>query len=303
MEADQEYFWSDECKNPRQSQSYDSHAGVEHQLASLKDKSIIVKTYYVWTGEDQFTNRYLEKFDRNVMSKDLKPFVMYSMNKRRNWEIDKSDRVELMGQIQELHKGEDVMFLERVSMSTWEWQTIFRYEFYWNELKICTMHELDTYADVKPEYKITSIDSIHGQHPNNFLAWNRTSSKTDSELIQNEKLQNLEVGKRTVVAYHLIKPPENYMSVGKSNFRRYYHTYKGRQDAYWVRKNREKMITLDLRYEDFSDCDETEITMDNEIEIEIEQEKTKKQFYNWEDHIVEYFVHVKRKKKMNGNRI
>lgn len=63
------------------------------------------------------------------------------------------------------------------------------------------------------------------------------------------------------------------------------------------------MITLDLRYEDFSDCDETEITMDNEIEIEIEQEKTKKQFYNWEDHIVEYFVHVKRKKKMNGNRI
>ncbi|CAL2042628.1 unnamed protein product [Caenorhabditis brenneri] len=219
MESDHEYFWS-KNNGPSQSQNHDRNRNAEHQLALLKDKSGIMKTYHVYTGENQFTNRYWEKFDRTFMSKDLKPFVMNSMNKRRNWEIEDLDSIELMRRIQKLHKGEDVMLLERVAMRTMDWSNNFRYDWLWDDFKVLAMHELDSYVSGRPAYRKTSVNSGRGQHVNHFLASNRASNKEESERIRNERIRNLEKEKRTVVVYHLIKSPDNYMDIFKKEFGR-----------------------------------------------------------------------------------
>ena len=82
------------------------------------------------------------------------------------------------------------------------------------------MHELDSYVSGKPAYKKTVVNSGRGHHPHSFLSWNRTSDKEESERIRNEKLENIEREKRTVVAYHLIKSPNNYMDIFKKEFGR-----------------------------------------------------------------------------------
>ena len=114
-------IFSSKNNGPRQSQNHDRNRNADHQLAHMKDKSGVMKTYHVWTGENQFTNRHWEKMDRTVMNRDLNPFVVYSMNKRKNWEIEEMDSIELMRQIEELDREQDVMLLERVAMRVYGW--------------------------------------------------------------------------------------------------------------------------------------------------------------------------------------
>lgn len=111
-------------RRPIETKNRNRNASAEHLLAHLKDRYAIVKTYHVHEGENCWTNRYHEKMDRTVMRKDLRPFVMYSMNKRRNWEIDDRVGVELIAEIQKLHKGEDVFLIERVAMETCYWTSV-----------------------------------------------------------------------------------------------------------------------------------------------------------------------------------
>ncbi|UMM31638.1 hypothetical protein L5515_005754 [Caenorhabditis briggsae] len=294
---DHEYFCSKTAR-PSQSQNHDRNRNADHQLAHLKDKSGIMKTYHVWTGENQFTNRYWEKYDRTVMSSDLNPFVVYSMNKRKNWTIEELDSIELMGQMQNLHKGEDVMLLERVAMRMVDWPKRFNYDFYWDDYKIQVMHELDSYVSGRPAYKKTTVNSGKGHHPHSFLAQNRASNKEESERIKNEKIANLEKEKRTVVAYHLIKSPDNYMNIFRKEFGRdNCHSSRWAPPTYWERKRKQDMNALDIRYKDLSE-DEVEgidVVEDREIEKE-------KKFYNLEDYVVDNFIHVKRKKNKNKNK-
>lgn len=289
---DQEYFWS-KNHGPNQLQNHDRNRNADHQLAHLKDKYGVMKTYHVWNGENQFTNRYHDILDRTVMSRDLKPFVVYSMNKRKNWEIEELDSIELMRQIQKLHKGEDVMLLERVAMRTADWQNLFRYDFYWDNYKIHTMHELDSYVTGRPAYKKTVVNSVRGHHPHSFLSWNRSSIKEDSDRIRTEKMRNIEKEKRTVVAYHLIKSPDNYMDLFKKEFGRdNIYSCRWKPPAYWERKRKEFSDSLDIRYEDLSD-EET-----NDVVLDVRVEKIPR-CYNLEDHLIENYVHVKRNKIKN----
>ncbi|KAF1752133.1 hypothetical protein GCK72_018687 [Caenorhabditis remanei] len=293
---DHEYFCS-KNNGPRQSQNHDRNRNADHQLAHMKDKSGVMKTYHVWTGENQFTNRYWEKMDRTVMNKDLNPFVVYSMNKRKNWEIEEMDSIELMRQIQELHREQDVMLLERVSMRVYGWPNLFRYDFFWDDYKIHTLHELDSYVSGKPAYKKTVVNSGRGHHPHSFLSWNRTSDKEESERIRNEKLENIEREKRTVVAYHLIKSPNNYMDIFKKEFERdNTHSSRWAPPTYWERKRKQYSNELDVRYDDLSEDEVEEVELNQENEGNMASK-----CYNLEDHFVENFVHVKRKKNKKKN--
>lgn len=295
MESDHEYFWS-KNNGPNESQNHDRNRNADHQLAHLKDKSGIMKTYHVYTGENQYTNRYWEKFDRTEMSKDLKPFVMNSMNKRRNWEIEDLDSIELMRRIQEMHKGEDVMFLERVAMRMVDWPKTFRYDFFWDDFKVIALHELDSYLSGRPAYKKTSVNSGRGQHVNHFKSWNRTANKEDSERLENERNHNLEKEKRTVVVYHLIKSPHNYMDIFKKEFGRdNCNSARWAPPTYWERKRKQHSDVLDLRYDDFNDEGfRNEMRLDNDEMVE--EEFVAPKFYNLEDHFVENFVVVKDRK-------
>ncbi|EGT42530.1 hypothetical protein CAEBREN_10482 [Caenorhabditis brenneri] len=176
-----------------------------------------------------------------------------------------------------------------------DWSNNFRYDWFWDDFKVLAMHELDSYVSGRPAYRKTSVNSGRGQHVNHFLASNRASNKDESERIRNERIGNLEKEKRTVVVYHLIKSPDNYMDIFKKEFGRD-NCYSARwaPPTYWERKRKQHMDTLDLRYEDnnFSD-------MDFEIEEGVEDLEMLKapKFYNLEDHLVENFVLVKNKKK------
>ncbi|EFO87938.1 hypothetical protein CRE_05436 [Caenorhabditis remanei] len=290
-------IFSSKNNGPRQSQNHDRNRNADHQLAHMKDKSGVMKTYHVWTGENQFTNRYWEKMDRTVMNRDLNPFVVYSMNKRKNWEIEEMDSIELMRQIQELHREQDVMLLERVSMRVYGWPNLFRYDFFWDDYKIHTLHELDSYVSGKPAYKKTVVNSGRGHHPHSFLSWNRTSDKEESERIRNEKLENIEREKRTVVAYHLIKSPNNYMDIFKKEFGRdNTHSSRWAPPTYWERKRKQYSNELDVRYDDLSEDEVEEVELNQENEGNMASK-----CYNLEDHFVENFVHVKRKKNKKKN--
>uniref|UniRef100_A0A1I7U2H3 DUF1604 domain-containing protein n=1 Tax=Caenorhabditis tropicalis TaxID=1561998 RepID=A0A1I7U2H3_9PELO len=70
------------------------------------------------------------------------------------------------------------------------------------------------------------------------------------------------------------------------------HPSRWAAQSYWERKRKQFMDSQDLRYDDFTE-DDTEITED----LDSENEKEIPRFYKLEDHLVDNFVMVKKKKK------
>ncbi|CAI2354142.1 unnamed protein product [Caenorhabditis sp. 36 PRJEB53466] len=296
MDFEDDYYYWSKNQGPSEEKNHERNSSAEHYLANLKDKCGIVKTYHMHSENNQWTNEYRRKMD-TLMGHDLRPFVLFSMNKRRNWEIEESIGVRLMAEIQNLHKGEDVMFLERVAVGSTFWSNCFRFNFHWKHFRISAVHELNTYVSGRPAYKKTSVNSIYGQYLQNLEEHNRCSCKEDAEIIKAERVRNAEKEERILVAYHLMKPPENYFSLMHKKFVRM-HIYSGRWKAaaYWERVRRKSLCYLDIRYDDYEE-EEFEGEDEDDHGVDFEQ-KQRDRCYNFlDDHFVDDFVHVKRKKK------
>lgn len=78
-----------------------------------------MKTYHVDSGEGQWGNGCQKRMDKTVLSQDLVPFVKYSVNKKKRWELrDDVDKKKMLEIISQNYHGMKVVITERTALNS-----------------------------------------------------------------------------------------------------------------------------------------------------------------------------------------
>ncbi|KAF1755135.1 hypothetical protein GCK72_021704 [Caenorhabditis remanei] len=220
---------------------------AEHIMSHLRSWGILVKTLHI-------PNENWKFFDNN----DFYPFLRYSLNKKRRWEVD---FLEDLTEIQDFY-GEDVevLFLKRSRTEAYDWPHYYETTLP-GQFRIRAVHQLSH----KQIYKKQEVNSIFGQDFKNFDA--------------SKNMEN-----KGVVAYNFIGSQENYLKIFKKKLIRkrdneWPHT------TGWQRVKRREVIDMEIRnlHNDLTENSDTE-----SLELEDEPESVSDQrFYNLEEHIKE----------------
>lgn len=78
----------------------------------IETNLVLLKTYHMDFGEGQCSKKRQEELDRTVFSQDIQPYVQYSLNKKKRWEVEAA--VKMLGELQKMYNDMDVVVLERI---------------------------------------------------------------------------------------------------------------------------------------------------------------------------------------------
>uniref|UniRef100_A0A8R1EN78 Uncharacterized protein n=1 Tax=Caenorhabditis japonica TaxID=281687 RepID=A0A8R1EN78_CAEJA len=287
---DDVYYWTKNQRPPTEHDRYQNTA-CHYTMSHLKTEGAIIKTYHVDFGEGQLTKKAHNALDASPsMRQDIEPFVRYSVNKKRRWEAQAG--VEILGELQKLYPGFDVVLMERVSMRASPYFCTFRLlNYFFSRFKILRIHKTVNCHEEYPAYQCSSISSVYGQPIRHFLA----TSKQD--------VFQPKVAGRTTIAYHFITPPVNYEVFHNKSFtsrrRREQRVLHG--GLKWWRKM-SAVHEEDVGISDVFDCSDLDSDSDSEGEEKGDNVFLKpRRFYNLDNHIVEKFVFVKNNKKISSD--
>ncbi|KAF1755119.1 hypothetical protein GCK72_021688 [Caenorhabditis remanei] len=224
-------------------------------MSHLRSWGILVKTLHIPNEKWKF-------FDGDD---DFYPFLRYSLNKKRRWEID---FLEDLAETQEFYgENVEVLFLERSRTEAYDWPHYYETTLP-GQFRIRAVHQLadcESRHKQKEIYKKQEVNSIFGQDFRNFDA---------SKIMEN----------KSVVAYNFIRSQENYLKIFKKKLIRkkdneWPHT------TGWQRVKRREAIDMEIRNL-HNDLEDNSATESSEFEIESESISDRK-FYNLEEHIKE----------------
>ncbi|PIC30493.1 hypothetical protein B9Z55_021713 [Caenorhabditis nigoni] len=202
---------------------------AEHTMSHLKTWNILVKTYHI-------PEENLKNFE-NSDSDDFFPFLPYSMNKKRRWEVDFLD--DLAG-IQKFENFE-ILFLERTRKGAYDFPKYLESTMS-EQFRIRVVHRISRDSE---NYEKEEINSIFGQEFKNFEA---------------SKLEN-----SGIIAYNFIKSPENSIKIfGKKCISEKDHScelliffeiskfetlkFLGPYTSGWIRVRRQKNLKKELKF-------------------------------------------------------
>ncbi|CAP39906.1 Protein CBG23055 [Caenorhabditis briggsae] len=280
---DDAYFWS---KHGRPSAEKDRirNSIAELCLSHLKKEGTVLKSIHVKSENDL-------KFKAEEHT-DMAPYINYSLNKKRRWEAEDAIGVDLLDRAQKLNEGWKVILLERVNLRSWNftnWAYASAPERYLDLFMIKNVHEL-TKDDA---YSHKGIDSVYGQRFSHFLEENRKPKK-ENEAESSEPSEPL-------AAYNFLRAPRNYVALLQKEYKSSNYGWEWPHVGYWRRIDQLKDKLLDLRYGEIEDLDGNDV---DDVSEEDQSDggsdhKKKSEFYNLEDHIVDKFVVVKRRRRKN----
>lgn len=285
--SEDEYYWT---KNqnciflPRIVRNASARLGMAH----LKTEGTLIKSVH-------FQGEQTDDFDPMdaSYSDDLTPLTRYSLNKRKRWEIETNVGMRMLEDVRKFHKNipDEIVFLERANLTTFEWQYL-PYVHFPRQFLINTVHSIkNTAAEEGSIYTCSRLNTIFGQTYSHFLDQNRKPEKKDTV----EKKDN-----STIVAYNFIRAPKNYMRLGEQHF--VASNFGGRYPYYSYEKRKQnwKEFETDIKYairnhyderynDDFENEEIEEIDGFNQNKISI--------YYDLYNHIKDDFVFVKRCKR------
>ncbi|CAP21498.1 Protein CBG25029, partial [Caenorhabditis briggsae] len=194
---------------------------AEHTMSHLKTWNILVKTFHI--PEENL------KFFENSDS-DFFPFLPYSMNKKRRWEVD------FLEDLAGIQKSEnfEILFLERTRKGAYDWPKYLESTMS-EQFRIRVVHRISRNPNFEI-YEKQEINSIFGQDFKNFEA-----SKSENS---------------GIIAYNFIKSPENSMKIfGKKCISEKDNSWP--YTSGWIRVRRQKNLKKELkRFEIFEENSE-----------------------------------------------
>lgn len=246
-------------------------------LSHLKTVVSIMKCVYIPSNSSSCL-----KYDCD----DFESGVIYTVNKNRRWEALESIGVDLLDELSKLNKEWNVTIVERVTLKEYSRSSSIygscssRFEEFYPIKKFHFLKNGSEYCQI-------SVRSVRGQSYYNFL-----ENKKNSEDIE-ESGENSE----HIASYDILRAPNNYVQLLKKRFQQsnYGPYYDWPRAGYWNRLNREEDRNIDLRYEENENLDEEYFEEDQE-ELENCNLPSKPEFYNFEDHLMDKFVVVKKRK-------
>ncbi|UMM35355.1 hypothetical protein L5515_008016 [Caenorhabditis briggsae] len=223
---------------------------------------------------------------------DMAPYINYSLNKKRRWEAEDAIGVELLEKVQKWNEGWKVLLLERVNLRSWNfisWSYASDPERYLDRFMIKDVHEL-TKDDA---YSHKGIDSVYGQRFSHFLEENRKPKKENEE--QSSEPSEL------LAAYNFLRAPKNYVALLQKEYKSINYGWDWPHVGYWRRVDQQKDNLLELRYGEVEDLDGNDVNDVSEKDQSdgSSDQKKKSEFYNLEDHFVDKFVVVRRRRRKN----
>ncbi|EGT31545.1 hypothetical protein CAEBREN_29977 [Caenorhabditis brenneri] len=249
-------------------------------MLHLKTEGFIFKTCHLDFGEGQCGRKVHEQMDRTVFHQDIAPFVRYSANKKKRWETRSG--VELLGELQKMYNGMDVSILER--------RQIYFYHFYFDQYPIQRLHTLHDDGS----YSCTNVDSVFGQKIENFYPENRSSTKSTVDITPPKTTDCPKV------AYHFIYPPKNYEILIQKGFHPGRKKMKRWLPFEHLHVNWRAFIEEDLfefiTYDALMDKEWDDVHEWDEEEEEDDGRDHPRECYNLEDHFLEKWMFVKKRK-------
>ncbi|EGT55289.1 hypothetical protein CAEBREN_01588 [Caenorhabditis brenneri] len=247
-------------------------------LSHLKTVASIMKCVYITSNSPSCL-----KYDYD----DFESGVIYTLNKNRRWEATESIGVDLLDELNKLNKEWNVTIVERVTLKEYSRSASIygscssRFEEFY---PIKKFHFLKN----GNEYSQKSVRSVRGQTYLNFL-------KKKKNFEGNEESEE---NSDPIASYNVLRAPRNYVQLLKKRFQQsnYGPYYDWPRAGYWNRLNREEDRNIDLRYEEVENLDGEYFGEDQE-DAENSSLPSKSNFYNFEDHLVDKFVVIKRRKK------
>ncbi|EFO95283.1 hypothetical protein CRE_08821 [Caenorhabditis remanei] len=286
------YFWNKHGRPDAEKDQY-VNSYCHQKLRELKTQSVLLKTYHLDSGEGECSKKIQEEMDRAVFSQDIAPYVRYSVNKRKRWETEKN--VDTLGELQTMYDDMDVMILERRQFRSPPYICqIFFHNYFFERFPIYRVHQLKNNM-----YECTSVNSVRGQKIQHFSPENRSPTKA-------KKIETLpKIASRPKVVYHFITPPKNYEIFLQKRF------HPGNINLKWwwplekVDLNLKKQVEEDLyeaiTYDRLMDLEWDDVHEWDEDDYEEKDNESAKKCYNLEDHIVDKWVVVKRKRSHRGS--
>lgn len=280
---DDTYFWSKHGR-PDAEKDRVRNSIAELCLSHLKKEGTVMKSVHVKSENDL-------KFKTEV-DVDMAPYIMYSLNKKRRWEAEDAIGIEILDRAQKLNDGWKVVLVERVNLRSYIWP-IWSYwnapERYLDFFMIKGVHEMKN----NEAYEHKAVDSVYGQRYSHFLEQNRKPKK--------EKEEESGESSEPLAAYNFLRAPKNCVPLLQKKYKSSNYGWEWPHVGYWRRIDQLKDNLLDLRYGEVEDLDGNDVE-DHEDEepsvVDVEQKK-RPEFYNLEDHLVDNFVIVKRRRRKN----
>lgn len=224
---------------------------------------------------------------------DMAPYLMYSLNKKRRWEAEDAIGVELLDRAQKLNDGWKVLLVERVNLRSWVWPS-WSYasnpERYSDFFMIKGVHEFKKNGG----YDQKSIDSVYGQRFSHFMEENRKPKKESGEEANEEE------SPEPLAAYNFLRAPKNFVPLLQKEYKSSNYGWEWPHVGYWRRIDQLKDNLLELRYGEIEDLDGNDVDEHSEqgpSDEKVEQKKS--EFYNLEEHLIDKFVVVKRRRRKN----
>ncbi|CCD67694.2 Glycosyltransferase family 92 protein [Caenorhabditis elegans] len=275
------YYWTKNGRPDVESNHIRNQYG-SYMLRHLNKNQVLIKTYHVDLNDDIWTENFHEKMDRTIFQQDLVPYVNYSLNKKRRWEIN-GDR-ETLSEIQNHNSYRDldmdVLVINRVWLRISPYLTFLAaqdyYHYFFLKFPIRQLYQLN--ADQSSTCIINN--STFGQSYKSLLPQNRSP-----KISENLKKEGYSIPK---IAYHIITPPRNYEFLLDKRYRpgkgcRFIDNH--RTLAHRRRVNNWKDVLLLVRYENFED-DGERVDADDELSGISSYEAAPSKFYMLEDHVI-----------------
>ncbi|EFP08901.1 hypothetical protein CRE_18081 [Caenorhabditis remanei] len=280
---DDTYFWSKHGR-PAAEKDRVRNSVAELCLFHLKKEGTVMKTTHFKSDKDlKF------KAEEDI---DMAPYIMYSLNKKRRWEAEDAIGIELLDRTQKLNDGWKVLLIERVNLRSYVWPNWsygYSPERFLDYFMIKDVHELKK----ENAYDHKTLDSVYGQRYSHFLEKNRKPKKDDDGEEGGDE--------EPLAAYNFLRPPKNYVTILQKQFTSDNYGWEWPHVGYWRRIDRLKDDHLELRYGELEDLDGNDVNENDEegpLDEGFEQ-KTPSEFYNLEEHLVDKFVIVKRRRRKN----
>ncbi|KAF1749978.1 hypothetical protein GCK72_016523 [Caenorhabditis remanei] len=266
MEEEDIYYWSKHSR-PSPNQDHIRHSLAEYVLHPLKIRASILKSIYIPIPSDHLQSEY----------SDFQPNILYSLNRKRRWEAEDSIGVDLLEELTQLNKGWRVTVVERKQARNYEFPLCFAAAFYLYSHYFEDLYPVMKFCYLKDnkEYK---EKSVRGQVYKNFLGQMNNFEESDDD---------------PIASYNFLRPPANIVTLMKKRFQsRDYNSRGWQRDGYWNRLDRKKDRYIQLRYEELENLDGG--VWNDGLDNNVEEVKVK--YYNLEDHLVEKFVMVKKRR-------
>lgn len=214
-------------------------------------------------------------------SEDLDSNIFYSLNKKRRWEVEDSVGAYLLGYLNKSNAEWMVVVIERTISRSHSWESYFHGACAYNFELLHPIRKIHYLRNDK-EYDLKSVNSDYGQTYHNFL-----DSPRDDQVVAEPQ--------RSVVSYNIIRAPSNYLIYMRKLYQHSnYWGHNWPRAGYWNRVNRRQDRYEDLRYEDFDDLLDDDL--DDVEDIREVCMESRREFYNLEDHLVDNFLVVKKRK-------